>query len=113
MNMEKENLNEVLDGMEHTEEVKEDAVQEVKDDVAVQPQIDETVQTEEAIQEEQTVAEDVTPAEVTAETSKKKFSSNLNSQMRARFSCSDRTRIYSVDQGIGAGEKNRSDSCGT
>ena len=27
MNMEKENLNEVLDGMEHTEEVKEDAVQ--------------------------------------------------------------------------------------
>ena len=86
--MEKENLNEVLDGMEHTEEVKEDAVQEVKDDVAVQPQIDETVQTEEVIQEEQTVAEDVTPAEVTAEVHPKKkfqFKPEKISQMRARF----------------------------
>lgn len=86
--MEKENLNEVLDGMEHTEEVKEDAVQEVKDDVAVQPQIDETVQTEEAIQEEQTVAEDVTPAEVTAEVHPKKkiqFKPEKISQMRTRF----------------------------
>jgi len=92
--MEKENLNEVLDGMEHIEEVKEDAVQEVKDDVAVQPQIDETVQTEEAIQEEQPVAEDVTPAEVTAEVHPKKkiqFKPEKISQIGRGFSCGDRT----------------------